>query len=228
MNAQPKTQTTEAPIEMLFNLSAAIDQLEASFDQLTDNQRKFADSLINGKWGYHARPEKFSAKQIACVKSLLDNINKKKQKNDDTPHPTEQVGELKALYKMFQKARESGLKYPKLHLEINGHVVKLNMSGPKSKFPDQINATDGLPFGENKWYGRVDSEGNWTQGYSHPEMRDVGTLLRCMSHDPKATAEQFGHLTGNCCFCNRPLKDEKSTVVGYGPVCAKKWGLSWG
>ena len=31
-----------------------------------------------------------------------------------------------------------------------------------------------------------------------------------------------------CCFCNRALEDERSTAVGYGPICAGHFGLAWG
>lgn len=31
-----------------------------------------------------------------------------------------------------------------------------------------------------------------------------------------------------CCYCNQPLEDERSKAVGYGAICASKWGLPWG
>lgn len=49
--------------------------------------------------------------------------------------------------------------------------------------------------------------------------------------DDKVTAEEaarFGHAHGCCLFCLRNLTDERSTEVGYGPVCAEKNGLPWG
>lgn len=41
-------------------------------------------------------------------------------------------------------------------------------------------------------------------------------------------AALHGKMTGKCCFCNSPLIDQKSTDVGYGPVCAKHYGLPHG
>lgn len=32
-------------------------------------------------------------------------------------------------------------------------------------------------------------------------------------------------LTGHCSFCQRELTDAGSLEVGYGPICADRWGL---
>lgn len=55
--------------------------------------------------------------------------------------------------------------------------------------------------------------------------------LAGLSDDTVATAEQaaaFGHEHGFCCYCSRGLTDERSTSVGYGPICAVRYGLEWG
>ncbi len=31
-----------------------------------------------------------------------------------------------------------------------------------------------------------------------------------------------------CCYCNLPLEDARSKAVGYGKICAGRWGLPWG
>lgn len=44
-------------------------------------------------------------------------------------------------------------------------------------------------------------------------------------------AAAFGHQHHRCVFCFRNLKDDganRSVQVGYGPVCATKYGLPWG
>ena len=38
---------------------------------------------------------------------------------------------------------------------------------------------------------------------------------------------KYGKLTGCCCFCNRPLTDARSTEVGYGEICSKKFGVRY-
>lgn len=31
-----------------------------------------------------------------------------------------------------------------------------------------------------------------------------------------------------CCYCYSALEDQRSKAAGYGPICAKHWGLPWG
>ena len=54
--------------------------------------------------------------------------------------------------------------------------------------------------------------------------------LAGLSEDTRLTAEQaaaFGRTSSFCCYCARRLEDGRSVDVGYGPVCAKKYGLPW-
>jgi uncharacterized protein (TIGR02996 family) len=53
-------------------------------------------------------------------------------------------------------------------------------------------------------------------------------FLDRMSADPVGFVAECGRDMGRCCYCNMPLEDERSKVVGYGPTCAKRWGLPWG
>ena len=59
----------------------------------------------------------------------------------------------------------------------------------------------------------------------------VKGAITTASYGHKMTAEEaaaFGHSTGKCVFCRQPLTDDRSTTVGYGPVCADNNGLPWG
>lgn len=86
--------------------------------------------------------------------------------------------------------------------------------------------TDGEPFGFNKYFGRIDERGTFhtTPAASGSVINLVGRL----GADPVTVAGEYGRLTGNCCFCGLKLTDARSTAVGYGPVCADKFGLAWG
>jgi hypothetical protein len=56
-------------------------------------------------------------------------------------------------------------------------------------------------------------------------------FLANLSADTLTTAAQaaaFGKLVGRCCFCSHAIDTPESTAVGYGPVCASKYGLPWG
>ena len=138
------------------------------------------------------------------------------------------VGNMGKLIDLLKKAGQH-LRFPKISLEVDGHPVRLSLAGSRAKVPGSITVTDGGPFGANRYYGRVLPDGTWQKPFkAFPELDKVETLLTDMSDDPAATAAKHGHLTGNCCFCNRALSDDASTAVGYGPVCAQHYGLPWG
>jgi hypothetical protein len=80
------------------------------------------------------------------------------------------------------------------------------------------------PTFRGPYYGRVMPDGNFFTGKDYTE--EVGDLLSRMAKDPKKASLEQGRLTGRCCFCRKLLSEEKSTKLGYGPVCATKFGLS--
>jgi hypothetical protein len=138
-----------------------------------------------------------------------------------------QILNARGTFALFEQAIAHALKYPKIRLQTaDGRPVVLSRAGSKSKYPGQIMVTDGGPFGANLYFGRIDSEGIFhaTNSASAP----VFALLERLSVNPVETASEYGRLTGNCCFCQLPLKDARSTSVGYGPVCAEHFGLEWG
>jgi hypothetical protein len=73
--------------------------------------------------------------------------------------------------------------------------------------------------------------GRFTNGlfYASREVpSNIAALLSEIMANPLQRAIEVGRTTGNCCFCARDLTDERSTSVGYGPICAGHYGLPWG
>lgn len=151
-----------------------------------------------------------------------------KNKTANLPKTVE-VGNFDNVISLFKTAGKN-LKYPKIKLVLeSGEPIVLSVAGPKSNCPGTINVTDGGPYGDNTWYGRVSSNGSWqnNKSISANTMSSLTALLTALATDPAGTASKYGKLTGQCCFCSRPLNDERSTSVGYGPVCAKNFSLDW-
>lgn len=131
------------------------------------------------------------------------------------------------IYSLFKTAISHSLKYPKIRLlATDGTVVVLRMNGGKSRYPGTIAVTDDRPFGSNSYFGRIETNGTLTAGRDCTSA--VIALLETLATNPAETAANYGKLTGNCCFCEAPLKDARSTSVGYGPICADHFGLPWG
>lgn len=117
-------------------------------------------------------------------------------------------------------ARDRGLRFPKARfLAPDGRSeLKLVTAGPLSRVPGAINVTLA-----GQWVGRITVEGV-VQGRL---ANDAGLRahLTTIAGDPARYAREYGQLTCSCSFCNLPLTDEGSIAAGYGPVCARHYGL---
>lgn len=204
-------------------LSFIVAQLEQAGVPVEASAKSFVQSLIDQfkKKGYLSEKQEYWLRvHYDRALGLLSKPEPKK----------EAVGSFSGVYALFKKAKQH-LKYPKIVLALaSGAPVVLKLSGQGSKVPNTVNVTDDQPFGQNKWYGRISEQGEFTESsrIAEQEMNEVARLMRKLSENPAEVAAKYGHLTGNCCFCNKKLTDEKSTSVGYGPVCAQHYGLPWG
>jgi len=128
---------------------------------------------------------------------------------------------------VFEALEQAGqkLKWPKIIVEWKGTEIKLSIAGPKSKVPGVINVA--APKYGHGFYGRIAKGGLFTpMPGALPE--HLGFILGGLGAGGKEALAEFGKTTGHCVFCNTGLEDEKSLKVGYGPVCAKNWGMPWG
>lgn len=134
---------------------------------------------------------------------------------------------VRGVFELFRRAKAAGLRFPKIRLEASdGQKVVLSQAGERSKYLGQVIMTDGGPFGSNKFFGRIDSAGSLNASASMTA--PVRELVDALAADPAKVASIYGRKTGSCCFCGRGLEDGRSVAVGYGPVCAEKFGLPWG
>jgi hypothetical protein len=132
------------------------------------------------------------------------------------------------LYTLFEYAVNQKLKYPKIRLQHPTQAtetVVVKLAGNKSRYDGQLLITNDAGYGslQNRWYGRVDQTGAIYAGKDLTPV--VEGLLEEFASNPVEVAQRYGKLTGNCMFCGKKLDDPTSVAVGYGPVCAKKWGL---
>jgi len=198
-------------------LKDKVDALEIAIPFLPYKDRDFAGSLVKGFKKYNS----LSPKQVYWVEILL----KKALGQDNSKPAAVEIGDFKGVLALFAKAK-AALKFPKINLYVSGNPVVLSVAGPKSKAPGSVNVTDGGKFGSNKYYGRVSPDGAFQAGFKdYPEAGEVLALLKALAENPEKVAHDSGKLSGYCCFCNKSLSDPQSTAAGYGPVCAKNWGL---
>lgn len=195
----------------------AVDALVAVVGQLSRKDAEFAGSLIQG----FNRYGRLSDKQMPWVQTLTQRASQPR------PEPVALVTvDFKPIQDLFDLASKS-LKRIKIKLQTaTGQAVVIHRAGAMSKYVGQVLITDGAPFGQNKFFGRVDTTGEFFA--TGAATQEVCQLVKEFSENPAETAGRYGRLTGGCSFCNHGLKDQRSTQVGYGPVCAKRFGLFWG
>jgi len=142
-----------------------------------------------------------------------------------------QIGEMAGLLQLFDRAAQH-LRNPAIVLNVphTETTLRITRAGQSAAVPGSLNVLDNTQVsprtGRRRWYGRVTRAGVFEMAPNATPLMAV--RLHDLAADPVRVAAEHGRLTGNCCFCNRSLEDERSTAVGYGPVCAGHYGLPWG
>jgi hypothetical protein len=208
---------TRKPVQVNPDQVAAIHELGQALPKLSNSDSQFAASLLQNfnKYG------NLSDKQMNWVVTLTQRANAPK------PEPVALVQvNFQPIQDLFDKAGQN-LKRIKIKLQTpTGQPVVITRAGPMSKYVGQVLITDGGPFGSNKYFGRIDTTGEFFATRS--ATTEVCNLVKQFSDNPAEAAAQYGKLTGGCSFCKHGLTDGRSLAVGYGPVCAKNFGLVWG
>jgi hypothetical protein len=123
---------------------------------------------------------------------------------------------LEAVEQAFARAKQQGIKWPKLVLD----GFKLAPAGAGSRNAGSIYVTKGADR-DGTYLGRV------MRGEFLPTREcDDGTKAKVLEAlaDPLASAVAYGKKFGRCSVCMRELSDEDSIERGIGPVCAERMG----
>lgn len=133
--------------------------------------------------------------------------------------PPAPVIDLKPIMDFLNAARDRGLKSPKLRVLGLDGKTELRLSITRGGMaPGSIAVTLGGMF-----IGCIRPDGR-TTGSVAKDDRLQAHLLK-VAENPAAAAKEYAALMGLCSFCGKQLTDDGSVEVGYGPVCAKHWGL---
>lgn len=127
--------------------------------------------------------------------------------------------DLTSIVDFLKAAQARGLKSPKMRvLGLDGRSeIRLSLTRAGA-------APGSLAVVSNGEYlGGVRPNGIVTGKLSvHTELQ---SHLLGIAQEPTVAAKQYAVFMSLCSFCGKPLTDEGSVEVGYGPVCAKHWGL---
>lgn len=189
-------------------------ELSAVLASLSESDRAFAESMIGNAARYGGR---FTERQAAAAARLIERVT--------NPRQVEEVGTLDGLKALFATASRS-LKSPKLlAATAEGEILRLKPAKDTSKNPGAIYV---MSRSGGTYLGKVTPAGEFVASWDAGATTSIAAALREMAERPAEAAARYGKLIGSCCFCGLELSDERSTEVGYGPTCAKNWGLPWG
>lgn len=211
--------------ERFDNCGDDVEKLRANLVNLTPKNVEFCNKLIAWwdakKW--------LSEGQLKWVRIYADRKDDLVKLQDEAEEGIKIKTAMTKLNSMFDEA-SNHLKYPGVTVqlpEVGQVLIATPYYGRK-------------PDGEIEVSTRRGSTGKWIYRGSviddrfYPANKNFATpqaildLINEVAEDPINTAIKYGKLTGCCCFCNSGLEDERSVSMGYGPVCAKNWGLPWG
>lgn len=170
-------------------------------------------SLSEKQWPHVERFIKEAADRVA---RRAEN-EKKAKEHQEKLLPAGSLDGYEPVEEMFQAALDN-LKKPEWTL----------VHGPEHRtFPisyDKDNSR--IKVGGYRTFGYI-KDGVFTYTTYATEAKTLLPLMEDFKHDPTGVASESGHLRGLCVFCAKDLKTENSTSHGYGPVCAKRYGLVW-
>jgi hypothetical protein len=153
-----------------------------------------------------------------------EHLDKRANPAPAAPAPADRIDDLSRVYGLFATARQQ-LKHPKIRIETaDGRPVVMNVA-ERGRHPGSVIVTSGAPFGTpGSFYGYVHPTGETT---IHD--RGVQDALTAFAADPAGVAARYGRCHDECCFCGRALSNGEagSVSVGYGPICAERYGLPW-
>lgn len=217
------------------------DTLAGLLPFIGPSQRSFANSLI--AWGRKSFPisegrATWTAKLIAEASARRDGKAASNQNSESAPRQIVKVGDMSGVYDLFNRAKQH-LKQPGVTMACDpalGASIKVSVASARARHPGSIDVVvdsgkrddEGRPITE--WIGRVFEGGRFEVS---PRLADRSVLgpvteaVRTFAADPATGAKESARLTGRCCFCDGPLKDARSTAVGYGKTCSKRYGLVW-
>lgn len=213
--ARRRLDFTNAPLTSLDDGAlVTLLRLKLERNELAPRDASFAESLLDG----FRRFRSFTDRQRPHVIRLVEG------RRSQLPAHGVVVGTLDRLSTLFRAALEHGLRRPRLTFAREGRKFTVNPAKPDGANPGALYVK-----ADGQYLGKVLGGRFMSVRDAAPEaVQQAQTLLAEIAADPVNAARVHGHATGMCCFCARTLTDGRSVAMGYGPICAEKYGLAWG
>lgn len=204
--------------------NAAIETLRSSIPLLSLRDQRFAGDLVS----YFDRKHYVTPGQAPWVGKLIARAGEAVVPTE--PQHAVAIGDTTALNAMFDRVRVH-LKAPAVIIQVpNVGMVRVFVGKPNNRrYAGKVVVADyDKLWPQAKTYGIINTAGMFEPRRGITTPPTLIPTLTDFALNPIKHAAAYGKLTGRCCFCNSPLEDARSTAQGWGPICAKRWGLPWG
>lgn len=122
----------------------------------------------------------------------------------------------------FMKAGEKGQK-TRLTFDMGRLTVTLSLAPSHGKNPDHIYVKC-----NRKYVGKITPQGILVAREGYYKEGAEAILHDMVEQGVGAFVLAYGQRTGNCACCARTLTDDRSLKAGVGPICAKRFNITWG
>ena len=152
-----------------------------------------------------------SDKQISSAQRMIDKMatNRKIRESKIKTVDTTKIDEL------FATAQSNGLKRPNFYVGD----LRLSLASERSKNFGAIYVQH-----SGDYVGKI-MDNVFMPILSAPQ--DAIDILMSIADNPRQSAIEHGKMSNHCSMCNKELTDDHSIELGYGKVCASKWGFEY-
>jgi len=185
------------------NLKGQDINFDSFFDSLQDAKDYCSEHLKYNDFAMDlVRKTKLSQKQESWVHYLAT------QSKIDSETPVEDGEYISLVEKMYAGVKTVTRKF---HLHLPSGVSI-------STIPNGGNVGGLYVFEGNSYVAKITSNGELVGNVSE----DVQLILDDACENLLKLAQLYGHESGQCAVCHRPLSDPKSVALGIGPICLKR------
>lgn len=191
-----------------------IQRLENAIPQMPVRDREFAQSLVN----QFNRRGMLSDRQWPWVDTLMQRVYVQ-QGMAAAPRDENHIdGDFSRLFAWTQLSNA--------RVGLNFGPIRVSRPSEQSRYHGQ----QVLFLRRGHAYLGIFRDNHYepTPAATAEDVTRVREILRGLAADPVGYSAHVGRTTGRCCFCYRELTDQRSTSVGYGPICADRYSLPWG
>lgn len=172
---------------------------EAAWIEANKDTFEFAKDMDHDlrRWG------RLTDRQLAAVQRCMQRAG---QERPSVPVTIERIEHA------FASAKASGMQRPKLNLD----TFQFKPAGRGSTNAGAIYVTE-----HGTYLGKI-TAGKFMRVRECSQDQEARVVA--VASDPMAAAVAYGHRTGKCAVCSRPLSATGSVDVGIGPICRDRMG----